>query len=151
MDKRSYPRVFCSLPVDMSLPGRSFVGHYRTANVSRRGFFAYHTPRWAIGTRVEVLFHCPDEPIRVHAKVTRVGRNGAGFDFIDVDSGEQQALEHLVCPEWHGDDLLAGQLKLAPYTETSDFRGWLHLTSLLCTHPHIGGGLAGQSTLSASS
>ncbi len=142
MDKRAYPRVFCNLPVDIQIPGRSFTGHYRTANVSKRGFFAYHVPRWPRGMQVQVNFYCPDEPFQVHAKLTRMGKNGAGFDFVNVDSGEQEALEHIVCPEWHGDDLLMGQLKLAPYTDTRNFGRWLSLTSLLSTHPHIGGSLA---------
>jgi PilZ domain len=97
--KRSfyYPRVTVSLPVELTLAGRTF--RERATTLGGGGMFLAVTTPLAPGTEVLIRFRPARHLsiIQVRARILyQIPDRGTGVEFTEIDPGDRQALLHLI-------------------------------------------------------
>ncbi|MCU7806655.1 MAG: PilZ domain-containing protein [Candidatus Thiodiazotropha sp. (ex Semelilucina semeliformis)] len=133
MNARKHPRTKTSFQVTLTNKAGSTVQTRIVNNISHAGFFVSSLTNLKKYDEYELLVKRPasNESMRLPARVSRVGPEGCGFEFLNLQTDQQQLLNRLINPDWDGKDLLEGVMMYGPLEETTDFAACMRLTSLL--------------------
>jgi hypothetical protein len=131
-DVRQHPRAAYRLAVDLYCGEDETWHHCHTANIGRGGLFAIGVLCLRPGDNVRVsLGRRQRGALQLHSQVARVSQVGAGLAFGGNGQAKMEMLAELLSPDWDGENLLEGVIKIGPWYRDEDLAGWMRMTSML--------------------
>ena len=133
MNARKHPRTKTSFQVTLINKAGSTVQTRIVNNISHAGFFVSSLNSLKRYDEYDLLVKRPGtaDSSLLPSRVSRVGPDGCGFEFLNLQTAQRQLLNQLINPDWDGKDLLEGVMMYGPLEETTDFASCMRLTSLL--------------------
>jgi hypothetical protein len=92
-ERRKYPRIKASIPIEFKAQGASVASHAETADLSLSGFYVEMSFTLQVGTELDLVLWLEDE--RLAAKgvvVTHHPQFGNGIKFVEVSQDGQAKL-----------------------------------------------------------
>src|SRR5256885_15661416 len=95
-DKRKQERVPIELWIEAERDGELYF--QRASNLSVGGAFFAQTIPLPLGTKVQLKFELPNDPVEVrcHGEIVTAKDLGMGVSFLDLKSGDRARIEMLI-------------------------------------------------------
>lgn len=107
----------------------------KARNLSTNGMLICGSSCGRTGMDIEIHFNTfkyrHGQSLRLPARIVQNNVNGSVVEFTCLDGEAKCFLEHIIFPQWDGEDMYEGLLILAAYEKVTDLAGWLRLTSLI--------------------
>lgn len=131
-EARKHPRVDYRLAVDLYCADDGTQHHCYTQNIGLGGMYALGLLGVRPGASARVSFGREDQgALQILGLVTRVGADGAGLAFSGNVPTAINTLDELLQPDWDGENLLEGVMRIAPWYRNNDLAGWMRLTTMV--------------------
>lgn len=136
-DMRACPRIKYKLEIDLFSERKARHRQCYTQNICNNGMFVVGVLCLRPGDTVNVALGDREKgALELDCIVNRVALDGVGVNFIGNSAKKMKLLRELLTPDWDGQNLWDGMIKLAPWCDSSDFSDWMRLTSLLSHWQH---------------
>jgi len=152
-EARVYQRVAYRMPVDLYCGTEQKHRHCQTVDIGLGGLFAAGVLCVRPEDPVRIMLSRPDlGALQLDSRVARVTMAGAGLEFIKGAAAEFERLREFLTPNWDGENLLEGVVRIAPWYQSSGLAGWMRLTTLVSDWQNLtlsaryGGNTSGMST-----
>ena len=131
-DNRQHPRAAYRLAVDLYCGQDEEWHHCHTSNIGLGGLFAIGVSCLRPGDHVRVsLGRRQRGALQLDSQVARVSQVGAGLAFGGNGQTKMEMLAQLLSPDWDGENLLEGMIKIGPWYRDEDLAGWMRMMSML--------------------
>lgn len=131
-EARNHQRIAFRMAVDLFRPQDANPQRCHTRDIAYGGLFAVGARDMAPGQTVRLAVGSDNGGgLHLDGRVVRVGGNGAGFQFVGNSPASLEVLRTMLTPNWDGENLLEGVVRMAPWYRESNLAGWMRLTSLV--------------------